>query len=166
MRQLENVDVPLDCEQDTELRDVVSFIDQNFGNELEKLYEEADKHGVAEKLREVWMTDVQKEKAIFNRDQSQNSKRLHYQMHVCVTISLYTGTGKRFNRWSFITIRMGKYTMLKLSLYTFKLLQCTAEAQLHIKLLNLLVYCSYHQDQPCKHTLELFCMSLEQISPA
>ena len=27
---------------------------------------------------------------------------------MCVTISLYTGAGKRFNRWSFITIRMGK----------------------------------------------------------
>ena len=81
IRQFENVDVPLDCEQDTELKDVVTFIDRNFGNELEKLYEEADKYDVAEELREVWMTDVQREKAIFNRDQSQNSKRLHYQMH-------------------------------------------------------------------------------------
>ena len=58
IRQFENMDVPLDCEQDTELRDFVTFIDQNFGNELEKLYEEADKHGVAEKLREVWMSRV------------------------------------------------------------------------------------------------------------
>lgn len=79
LQQFQNANIPLHCEQDAELNDVVTIINRDFGNDLEKLFEEADKHGVAEKLREVWMTDVQREKTIFNRDQSQNSKLQPYQ---------------------------------------------------------------------------------------
>ena len=57
LQQYDHTEIPLDCEQDLELCTVVSTINEKFSNELETLYEEAKKHGVGDRLRDVWNLD-------------------------------------------------------------------------------------------------------------
>ena len=65
LRKYEHTELPLDCEQDGELTDVVGIIDEQFQDELEKIYAEADSHGLGSKLREVWRTDAKRDKSNF-----------------------------------------------------------------------------------------------------
>lgn len=74
LQRYEHTELPLDSEQDDEISTVVSTIDQSFSDELEKLYEEGDEHGVGDKLRDVWSVDSKRERSEFKTDQSRNSK--------------------------------------------------------------------------------------------
>lgn len=75
LRKYEHTELPLDCEQDGKLTDVVSIIDEQFQDELEKIYAEADSHGLGSKLQEVWRTDAKRDKSNFLKDQSQNCEQ-------------------------------------------------------------------------------------------
>ena len=75
LRKYEHTELPLDCEQDGELTDVVGIIDEQFQDELEKIYAEADSHGLGSKLREVWRTDAKRDKSNFLKDQSRNCEQ-------------------------------------------------------------------------------------------
>lgn len=103
------VDIPLDTEQDDEMSAVVSKIEEVCSDELQKLFKEGEKHGVGLKLRNTWNTDKRREYTEFNRDQVINSK-LNF-MSTSVHVPDIIETGKRGNRWSSITIRMGMITM-------------------------------------------------------
>uniref|UniRef100_A0A1X7UEP4 Uncharacterized protein n=1 Tax=Amphimedon queenslandica TaxID=400682 RepID=A0A1X7UEP4_AMPQE len=78
--------IPLDDDQDEEMEAVVTSIEQNCSNELEKLFVEGDKHGVGSIKREVWKSDKERNRKEFQEDQLRNK------------------SGKRNNRWSSITI--------------------------------------------------------------
>uniref|UniRef100_A0A1X7V6M0 Uncharacterized protein n=1 Tax=Amphimedon queenslandica TaxID=400682 RepID=A0A1X7V6M0_AMPQE len=47
LHKYEKSEIPLDCEQDGELTHVVNIIDQQFPEELEKIYAEVEIHGLA-----------------------------------------------------------------------------------------------------------------------
>ena len=102
-------DIPLDTEQDDEMSAVVSKIEEICSDELQKLFKEGEKHGVGSKLRNTRNTDKRREYTEFNRDQKTNSK-LNF-ICLLVYMHLIIETGKRGNRWSSITIRMGMITM-------------------------------------------------------
>lgn len=108
LRKYENSEIPLDCEQDGELTDVVSIIDQQFPEELEKIYAEAEIHGLGSKFREVWSIDAKRDKSDFFKDQSQNGKQF---LTYLVFKFLPAATGKKSNKWSYITIRIGIFFM-------------------------------------------------------
>ena len=63
----EHTEIPLDDDQDEEMEAVVTSIEQNCSNELEKLFVEA-------KLREVWKSDKERDRKEFREDQLRNSK--------------------------------------------------------------------------------------------
>ena len=54
---------------------VTSTIDEMCSEELEKLFAEADEHGVGSRLREAWSSDRRSDDAnIFRRNQATNSE--------------------------------------------------------------------------------------------
>ena len=67
----EDLDVDIDSEQDTELQQLVTTIDDKGQNELEKIFAEAGECG--DKLRSIWEKDVALRKQFF-QDQLRNSE--------------------------------------------------------------------------------------------
>ena len=67
--------MPLDNEQDNEMSSVTSLIDKMCPEELEKLFAEADEHGVRSRLREAWSYDRRSDEASnFKGNQATNSE--------------------------------------------------------------------------------------------
>uniref|UniRef100_A0A1X7VHD9 Uncharacterized protein n=1 Tax=Amphimedon queenslandica TaxID=400682 RepID=A0A1X7VHD9_AMPQE len=52
-----DMDIPFNNEQDEEMSEVVATIDSKCLDELAKLFEEGDNHGVGERIKEIWATD-------------------------------------------------------------------------------------------------------------
>ena len=73
-------DVTLDDSQHEEMCNIVSEIEKNHGNELEKVYNEASGYSASDSIQEVWT--MEKERNQFYSDQAKNSK-LYYVK--CVT---------------------------------------------------------------------------------
>ena len=73
IRKYEHTRMRLDEEQDEEMNRVVTTIEKECEDELQKLFTEGEKHGVGQQLREVWMNDKQADCVQFKKDQSQNS---------------------------------------------------------------------------------------------
>lgn len=84
-------------EQDEQLTAVVSTISKEHSDELEKVFQEGEKHGVSSKLRGIWNLDAV------------NLKRIKLAMvrYSSTRICMRVETGKRSNKWSFVTIRIG-----------------------------------------------------------
>lgn len=74
MRKLanyENSEIVLDHNQNEEMCKVVQSIGDN---DLEKLYDEGEKHGVGKLMKEIWIADVEQRRKQFCDDQAKNSK--------------------------------------------------------------------------------------------
>ena len=70
MRKLakyEDCEIALDHNQNEEMCKVVQSIGDN---DLEKLYEEGEKHGVGKFVKEIWITDVEQRRKQFRSDQA------------------------------------------------------------------------------------------------
>ncbi|XP_019856161.1 PREDICTED: uncharacterized protein LOC109584759 [Amphimedon queenslandica] len=82
--------VSLDDHQSDEMSSIASTIETNHQEELQKLYDEAEKHGVGHLMKEIWKEDVEShcEREQFHIDQKKNR------------------SGSKANNWSIITIRM------------------------------------------------------------
>ena len=78
VRKLKNyvadTELPLNNEQDEEMSQVVATVESKCSEELAKLFEEGDSHGVGKRMREVWATDMRAVHAEFKKDQDNNSK--------------------------------------------------------------------------------------------
>ena len=77
--------------------------------ELGKVFLEGSEHGVGELMKEVWYTDSKCQRQQFLHDQSKNGKQGLSTIstpHLQQFFSLVSGA--RGNRWSLITIRIGK----------------------------------------------------------
>ena len=102
-----HTDLTLDDEQDEELSSIVLTITENHSEELEKVFDQGKKHGVESKLHDIWSLDARRESVIFKQDQEQNGKFIISKY--LLLLMKFIETGKRTNKWSFATIRIGKY---------------------------------------------------------
>ena len=93
-------------DQSNELLKLVSSIPDIGKDELEKVLQEADKKGRGDRLRNIWKLDVE-ERLKFQKDQKKNGKFFSVHIHLHVFLLIFTVSGKRGNRWSTITFRMG-----------------------------------------------------------
>ena len=78
LEKYEHAELPLDNEQDDEMQGVMSTIELMCPDELEELFAEGEKHGVGDKLRDIWYSDKRRECAQFQRDQASNGEFLHH----------------------------------------------------------------------------------------
>lgn len=96
-------EVMLNEEQHTEMCNIV---ERTENDDLEKLLMEGNEHGVGELMKEIWFTDKKRQTQQFANDQAANVEVC------CCLLSIFdiflAATGNRGNRWSLITIRMGK----------------------------------------------------------
>lgn len=76
IKTFRHTELPLDTEQNEEMNEIVSAIEQKCPHDQEELFLEGEKHGVGLQLRDVWTTDKSREFGEFTNDQSLNSKRL------------------------------------------------------------------------------------------
>ena len=124
-----NTVVPLDEQQHVELRSIVSIIEDEHHDELEKLFHEGklhvyricsiitefyflgDKCGVGQKLRNAWNMDERREYSEFMNDQEINSE-LVWLFFQPINVKFNVEIGKKVNRWSVITVRMGMIAIL------------------------------------------------------
>ena len=83
-----------------------SIVERTKNDDLEKLFKEGNEHGVWELMKEIWFTDKKRQTQQFANDQVANGEVY------CCLLSVFNiflvATGSRGNRWSLITIRMGK----------------------------------------------------------
>ena len=84
LKQYEHTEVPLDAHQDDEMSKVVSIIENEFQDELDKLFAEGEKHGVGHKMKEVWSADKQRDSRDFKNDQILNSELVFLIIHVSI----------------------------------------------------------------------------------
>jgi len=106
VKRLTGYDVNVNEATHEDLIKLTSEIYHKSKGELHKLLSEAEKHGKEELLKETWRQDVE-ERLSFQKDQKKNGKtescfRQVFELF-CTVVS-----GKKGNRWSLITIRMGK----------------------------------------------------------
>ena len=91
---------------------VMDAIDQVAADDLQRIFEEGEAHGVGGKLREIWTTDKREQKEEFQKDQAKNGKCLEHRHSVNILLNIFLFlmlvTGKHSNQWSMVTIRMGK----------------------------------------------------------
>ena len=76
---------------------------------LQKLFDEGDNHNVGAILKDIWTTDLDRQQKQFPDDQATNC---NLSLNIKILFFFVTGNGRRGNRWSMITIRMGKYMHL------------------------------------------------------
>lgn len=99
-------EVMLNEEQHTEM---CSIVERTENDDLEKLFKEGNEHGVGELMKEIWFTDKKRQTQQFANDQAANGKVCCCLLSIFVIIlGFLAATGSRGNRWSLITIRMGK----------------------------------------------------------
>ena len=100
------LDVVLNDDQHEEMCLIVRGISDE---ELGKVFLEGSEHGVGELMNEVWYTDSKCQRQQFLHDQSKNGKQglstisTPHLQKIFLLVS-----GARGNRWSMITIRIGK----------------------------------------------------------
>ena len=71
LSKFEDSEVVLNEEQNEEMCAIIKTIQPE---ELEKLFEEGDQHGVGNLMKSIWFTDKQRQSAEFSSDQIRNSK--------------------------------------------------------------------------------------------
>ena len=70
-----NAEITLADEQHTQMCDVMNAIDSEAIDELQKIFEEGESHGVDSKLKEIWITDRRQRIEQFQQDQARNGKQ-------------------------------------------------------------------------------------------
>ena len=100
-------DIDLNNATNEEMITLTSQISKKSVSELTKLFTEAERAGKADLLKQTWKQDVE-DRIKFFEDQKKNGlfnivKKPHPLFCFCVIVTSYKG-----NRWSLITIRMGK----------------------------------------------------------
>ena len=75
LAKYENTELTLADEQHTQMCDIVNIIDGSVGDDLQKIFEEGETHGVSGKLKEIWMTDRRQNIEQFKQDQARNGKQ-------------------------------------------------------------------------------------------
>ena len=108
LARYEEHDIVLDNEQSDEMYGIVKEMGEE---ELQKLYDEGDKHNVGAILKDIWTTDLDRQQKQFSDDQATNCNLITILKYFD-SLFFVTGNGGRGNRWSMITIRMGKYMHL------------------------------------------------------
>ena len=111
LRKYAPPDVILDDEQHQEMAMAVQKIEELANSELQQLFQEAGVHGAGNDIQRAWEEDKNKIQIQFNSDQQRTGiyVLLLYHVHTYHTYMLHNVvTGKRGNRWSPITIRIGK----------------------------------------------------------
>lgn len=106
LRKLEkysDADVTLNDEQHDEMCSVVERISNK---DFDKIFLEGNEHGVGDLMKEIWYTDSKRQQQQFLQDQSKNGSYILFYCCLCFVIFLVTGA--QGNRWSIITIRIGK----------------------------------------------------------
>lgn len=69
-----DLDINLADEQDQEMESAMEVIEKEGSKELEELFEEGEKHGVGQKLHEIWSADKRQRKQDSKKDQDYNGK--------------------------------------------------------------------------------------------
>ena len=100
LKRYSEADVTLNDDQHKEMCSIVREISDE---ELEKVFLEGSEHSVGGLMKEIWYTDSKRQHQRFVHDQSKNSKLVFFKNYFAL-ITLAT----RGNRWSMITIRIGK----------------------------------------------------------
>ena len=62
--------------QHSQMCSVVDTINQVAVDDLQRIFEEAEAHGVGDKLKEIWTTDKREQMEQFQKDQAKNGKKL------------------------------------------------------------------------------------------
>lgn len=62
--------------QHSQMCSVVDTINQVAVDDLQRIFEEAEAHGVSDKLKEIWTTDKREQMEQFQKDQAKNGKKL------------------------------------------------------------------------------------------
>jgi hypothetical protein len=75
-KRFEKTTIPLDDQQDEEVMSAMNIIERDHSDELEKLFVEGERHGVGQRLRELWNDDKQASINQFTSEQSRNSKEI------------------------------------------------------------------------------------------
>jgi len=73
-------EVDLNDEQNAEMS---SIVEATQPDELKKLFDEGDQHGVGDIMKSVWLTDKNRQKKEFNHDQERNSELDFIMVMVC-----------------------------------------------------------------------------------
>ena len=95
------LDVTLDDSQHDEMCKIAAELDTNHKDQLDTVYKEGG--GSESALRSIWGVD--KQRAEFYKDQAKNGNSFLY-INCCHL--LFIEHGKRGNRWSMVTIRIGE----------------------------------------------------------
>ena len=74
LTRYENTEITLSEEQDTQMCDVM---DQVAVDDLQRIFEEGESHGVGNKLKEIWTMDKRQQLESFQKDQARNGKSFH-----------------------------------------------------------------------------------------
>ena len=72
----QTTEVTLADEQHTQMCNVMDAIDRVATDDLQRIFEEGEAHGVGGKLREIWTTDKREQKEQFQKDKARNGKGL------------------------------------------------------------------------------------------
>lgn len=91
--------------------EVVSALEDSGRSELESVFSEADAHGVGASVRKTWENDKRNLKEQFQFDQLTlgNGSNIDIVWCRCMYHWFNTETGNRGNRWSPITIHIGRF---------------------------------------------------------
>ena len=89
--------------------DLVSSISDIGKEELEKVLTEADAKGQGEVLRNIWKMDVE-ERLQYYKDQKKSGMCIILNLFICSYFIVVTG--RKGNRWSMITFRMGMLALV------------------------------------------------------
>jgi len=103
LRKLEGNDVVLSDSQNEEM---CAIMKAARAEDLDKLYQEGDQHGVGSLMKTLWLTDKNRQKSQFF---FQTRKRI-VSVHSFIPyyFCLFLASGNRGNRWNMITIHIGK----------------------------------------------------------
>ena len=80
LAKYENTEITLADEQHTQMYDVMNAIDGEAVDDLQKIFEEGESHGVGGKLKEIWTTDRRQRIQQFQQDQARNCKQYSQEL--------------------------------------------------------------------------------------
>ena len=111
LAKLQIIDLDLSDEQHFDMCNVTEATEESGNDELDRVFAEGDTHGVGDVLRNVWHTDLRKQKSTLWQIKLIMISGLCVGIHTSFVIRA-TVSGKRSNKWSMITIRIGMLHVL------------------------------------------------------
>ena len=78
----------LDEDQNEELSNVMTVIEDKCRKELDDIFTEGELHGVAHRMRDVWESDKKSDMKLFSQNQSQNSKTIMHSYFIIIIYSI------------------------------------------------------------------------------